>query len=448
LPQVSPSHVLIVGAGFSGLLTAVHLLSGAGDVRVTLVERRGAFGLGTAYDTGNPDHLLNVRLNNMSAFAEDPGHLSRWLAEQPSWQASSAFITRGTFGRYLQGLLGELQAHAAERLSLVAGEVVDLEQEADGWRADLADGTTIRADAVVLALGNQEPQTPGRLGPGVVESGRYLPDPWAADLAKLSEARSVLLIGTGLTMIDVAVALRASGPQILALSRRGFLPRAHASSEAPAADVVFEGSPSAVLRQVRAAAQDRDWRTVFDALRTQAQRLWADWDDVQRRRFIRHLRPMWDVHRHRLAPTIARHVSHMIASGELTIAAGRIVDVTVVEDGLAVAWRPRGRDAQRVDVFDRVINCTGPAGAVSHSRTPLIRSLLARGYVAPEALGLGFEVEASGALVDAGGRPQQTLFGIGPLCRGAFWEMTAVPDLRGQAKAVADQIRAGLEMRG
>jgi uncharacterized NAD(P)/FAD-binding protein YdhS len=444
LPQVSPSHVLIVGAGFSGLLTAVHLLAGEGDLRVTLVERRGAFGLGTAYDTGNPDHLLNVRLNNMSAFPDDPGHLSRWLAEQPSWQASSAFITRGTFGRYLQGLLDELQDSRADRLTLHRGEVVDLERDGDGWRATLADGATIAADAVVLALGNQEPQTPGRLGPGVLESGRYLPDPWAVDMRTLTEARSVLLIGTGLTMIDVAVALRAAGPQVVALSRRGFLPRAHASSEAPAADAWFEGSPTAVLRQVRAAAQDRDWRTVFDALRTQAQRIWVAWNDVERRRFIRHLRPMWDVHRHRLAPSMARHVSHMIAGGELTIAAGRIGEVTAADHGLDIRWRPRGRDAERTDRFDLIINCTGPAGAVSHSRTPLIRQLLARGLVAPEALGLGFDVEPSGALIDAEGRAHDTLFGIGPLCRGAFWEMIAVPDLRVQAKAVAGRLRARL----
>ncbi|RZJ98033.1 MAG: hypothetical protein EON88_01545 [Brevundimonas sp.] len=421
------------------------MLNGSERVRVTLVERRSAFALGAAYDTGNADHLLNVRLGNMSALPDDPGHLTRWLAEQSSWEASGAFITRGTYGRYLRSLLNEALSTRGGRLSLVHGEVIDVERIAEHWRARLRTGAPIDADVVVLALGNQEPHRPPGIDAAVLASERYVADPWSIDIREV-EARAVLLIGTGLTMVDVAVALRKNGPQIIALSRHGLLPRAHASIDAPPAALRFAGSPLSLLRQTRAAARVTDWRQVFDALRNDARRLWSGWGEVERRRFLRHLRPLWDVHRHRLAPTMARQVSHMIAGGELTVVGGKIVDLTLGDEGITATWRPRGRSSERTAVFDLVVNCTGPLGAVRDSRTPLIQRLLARGLAAPDPLGLGFSVEQTCQLISAEGATNVDLYAVGPLTRGTFWEMTAVPDLRLQTRQLADHIlgRLGL----
>lgn len=115
-------RIAIVGAGFSGLLTAVHLLRASPRVQVVLIERRGVFGPGTAYDTGNPGHLLNVRLDNMSAFPDQPGHLADWLAEQSSWRAQDGFITRGVYGDYLRALLDAALEDAPDRLTLIGAE--------------------------------------------------------------------------------------------------------------------------------------------------------------------------------------------------------------------------------------------------------------------------------------------------------------------------------------
>ncbi len=433
-------QIAIVGAGFSGLLTAVNLLQASPDVRVTLIERRGVFGPGTAYDTGNPQHLLNVRLDNMSAFPDRPGHLADWLAEQPSWRAQDGFITRGVYGDYLQSLLDAALEDAPERLTLIGAEARSLDRRDDGWRIGTSDGEIV-VDEVVLALGNLEPASPPGVDAAVRASPAYVENPWRLDAASAERARNVLLIGSGLTMVDAALTLRRPGRRFTALSRHGLLPRAHAVVPPAPFDGDFSGGPAQVLRQVRKATDQADWRAVFDRLRHSARALWRGWSPVERRRFLRHLRPLWDVHRHRLSPGSARDIHSMLAGGELTVLAGKLTELKAA-DAIDVAWRPRGRRRPLRDRFDRVVNCTGPLGSIGHSIEPMIRDILQKGYGRPDPLGLGLQVDDDGRLLDADGHPAQGLHAIGPLTRGAFWEMTAVPDLRGQARDLATRILA------
>lgn len=436
MPQQQGLHVAIVGAGFSGLLTAVQLLRQCARTRVTLIERRDAFGPGVAYDTGNPGHLLNVRLDNMSAFPDQPGHLADWLAEQPSWRAQDGFITRGMYGDYLRGLLDEALDGAPERLRLVQGEVRSLSRTNDGWRIE-AGGESIEAEAVVLALGNLEPASPPGIDETVRVSAAYVENPWRIDAEAAGDARDVLLIGSGLTMVDAALTLRRPGRRFTALSRHGLLPRGHATVPPAPFEGSFSGGPDEILIQVRRAAETYDWRAVFDRLRHSARPIWGGWTPDQRRRFLRHLRPLWDVHRHRLSPGTAREIGSMLAAGELTVLAGKLTGATIDGSVIETAWRPRHRKRPIRGRFDLVINCTGPLGSIDQSAEPVIRDLLAKGYGRPDPLGLGLEVDQTGRLISADGAPTLDLHAIGPLTRGAFWEMTAVPDLRGQARDLA-----------
>ena len=437
MPMIArPPHVIVIGVGFSGLLTAIHLLRSASDVRVTLVERRSALGPGTAYDTGNADHLLNVRLGNMSAFPDEPAHLSEWLAQQPSWQARGEFITRGTYGAYLRDLLDSAVADNPERLDLVLGRAETLDRADGVWMVGLADGRALKGDVVVLAIGNQEPSTPPGVDEALRRSALYVENPWAGDRRVPDQARQVLLIGTGLTAVDMAIALGRPGRTITALSRHGLLPRAHATVAAPAADLTFSGGPAEIMRKARRAARTQDWREVFDALRHQAIDLWRGWTPAERQRFIRHIRPLWDVHRHRLAPVIARRIAGLIAEGALTVMAGKIIELKLDGGAVQAVYRPRGRRRAVTRRFDAVINCTGPLGRVADSADPLIRDLLAKGFATPDPMGLGFRIDDKGDLI-VGGAPAANLHVIGPLARAAFWEMTSVPDLRIQARRLA-----------
>ncbi|MFN7129590.1 MAG: FAD/NAD(P)-binding protein [Brevundimonas sp.] len=436
MPHDQGPHVAIVGAGFSGLLTAIQLLRHGPAVRVSLIERRAVFGPGVAYDTGNPGHLLNVRLDNMSAFPDQPGHLADWLAEQPAWRAQDGFITRGMYGAYLRHLLDEARDGAAERLTLVSGEASSIDAADGGWRLVVGD-QAVSADAVVLALGNLEPASPSGIDAAVLASSAYVDNPWRIDVERIGAARSILVIGSGLTMVDAVLTLRRTGRRFTALSRHGLLPRGHATVPPQPFTGEFSGGPAEVLGQVRNATLTHDWRAVFDRLRQTARLLWRGWTPEQKRRFLRHLRPLWDVHRHRMSPGTAREIASLLASGELTVLAGKLTGASLEGETVEASWRPRHRRRPIRDRFDLVINCTGPLGVIQHSAEPVIRDLLAKGYGRPDPLGLGLEVDEAGQLTNAAGEPAAGLYAIGPMTRGAFWEMTAVPDLRGQARDLA-----------
>lgn len=441
-PEPITSSVAIVGAGFSGTLLAIHLLR-HGCASVTLVERRGAFARGIAYSTRAPEHRLNVRASGMSAFPDELDHFANWWGEQGE---GAGFAGRTCYGDYLVALLEEAEREWPDRLRRCPGEGVQAEAKAEGFRLTLAGGERIDADALVLALGNLPPQDPPGLSGCRRDPDRYVADPWAQDFtAGLDQGDEVAVIGTGLTMVDVVTHLATSGfgGRITALSRRGLVPRAHVASAAQPAgssDDVIPSSLSALLHHVRQRANAIGWRDAVDQLRPLTQALWEDAPVEVRRRFLRHLRPWWDVHRHRLAPTVAAQLELLIGAGRLQVEAGRIVGCQAGADGLDLTWQPRGMQAPRQRRFRRIINCTGPQGDLSRTDEPLLRSLLDDGLVRTDALRLGLDVTRDGEALDREGRPNPRLFAVGPLSRGTFWEIIAVPDIRVQVRAVADRI--------
>lgn len=440
-------HIAIIGAGFSGFLTAYHLLKSP-QTRVTLIERSSSFGIGAAYATGNPEQLLNVRLGNMSALPDEPNHLIEWLASYNKAVVQDGFIPRGIYGEYLSDLLtGTLSDEAAgERLTLLQGEAVDLEpRHAGGWLVVLQGGARLEADRAVLALGNIEPMTPPGIAHELEKSWRYVGDPWRAAASLPSSAQRVLLIGSGLTMVDVAISLRARGRKLLSLSRRGLLPKTHGSTRSILEAKKYSGTPTEVLEQVRRDARNRDWREVIDEVRHSARMLWQTWSPKQRASVLRHLRPHWDVHRHRLSPMAAGYIHQMIANGDLAVLAGRIISLDLEGDAVTLVWRPRGSQRTETERLDAVVNCTGPLGDINQCRSPLVRNLLARGLVAPDPNGLGIHVTELNEPVTSSGDVTAALHVVGPLTRGAFWEITSVPDLRVQVAEVAAHVLRGIQ---
>ncbi|MNS63951.1 hypothetical protein D3C72_970610 [compost metagenome] len=427
--------VAVIGAGFSGLLTTLNILRMSPDVSVQLIERRGVFGLGPAYATGNPKHLLNVRLSNMSAFPDQPHDLADWMAVQPAWFARDDFITRGDYGRYLAHLLDQALRpdRDGERLSLIRGAVSAIRPHARSWKIMLDGRSSTFADAVVLAQGNLSPAN-------LIGSGRYLSDPWSALDTLPPDADDILLIGAGLTMVDAAIALRRPGRRFTAVSRHGLLPRSHGSTTMPPRKRAYVGGPAEVFRQARLATREDDWRAVVDDVRHSARELWSSWSLPQRSRFLRHLRALWDNHRHRLAPGVAREVTAMLASEELEVTAARITALSPRDDEVEVILKNRGDPQPYARRFDAVINCSGPTGDVAHSTEPLLKDLLKQGLAAPAVLGLGLAVDPKGRLIDGRMLAHSHLFAIGPLTRSLFWEATAVPDLREHAVAIARSV--------
>ncbi|VVB47969.1 putative NAD(P)/FAD-binding protein YdhS [Beijerinckiaceae bacterium RH AL1] len=451
----SAPHVVIIGGGFTGALQAINLLR-HGAATATIVERRAHCGRGIAYSAAHRDHVLNVRAGNMSAFPDDPDHFVRWLSSRHP-ELASGFAPRLVYGDYLAELLAEAATASCGRLSIVEGEARDVTRGGERATVHLADGRTLAADAVVLAVGNLVPYSPAGLDETPLSDDVYAQCPWTQPIAVgLSADDTVLTIGTGLTMIDVALMLDAEGfrGKIVALSRRGLAPRAHAGAAmAPSKLKAAPRSACAhLVRCVRARADAVGWHAAVDELRPFTQAMWRDADLTQRRRFLRHLRPWWDVHRHRIAPQVAEKIARMQAEGRLEIAAGKLVSVAPDGAGTRVEWRARGVQETRALAVRRIVNCTGPQGDLLATGEPLLQSLLGRGLIRPDRLRIGVDVDELSRAVDRDGEAQPWLLALGPITRGAFWEIVAVPDIRHQtwavARRLADQLAVDAERRG
>ena len=445
-------RVAIVGSGFSGTLQALNLLRHDGP-RAVLIERADEPGRGLAFGAADPSHVLNVRASNMSAFPDAPDHFLQWLEARGMPGVARSFVPRLVYGDYLREMLLAVLAAAPDRLTIVKGEVVDLVAGDRLWLR-LSGGKRLEADAVVLAVGNLPPHDPPGLDAAALPERAYQRDPWSRyPGGDLDERDDLLLIGTGLTMVDVATLLDARGfrGRIVALSRRGLLPQAHAATSPPAQQLRDRprAGVSRLLRQVRERAREvGDWRAAVDELRPFTQAMWAGATEAERARFLRHLRPWWDVHRHRLAPEVANRLAAMRADGRLTILAGKTLAFAECADGVDVTWRPRGTGrAERLHVR-RIVNCTGPLGDLSHTREPLLRALVDRGAIRPDAARLGIDVDRDAAVIDADGRADPRLFAVGPMTRGAFWEIVAVPDIRTQTWSLARRLAGAHQVGG
>ena len=332
-------------------------------------------------------------------------------------------------------------------------EAIALQPNGDRAVVCLNSGATLTADRVVLALGNLPPKNPTVADPVFYQSRRYIRSAWtASELSDLPADAPVLLIGSGLTAIDTILTLQQQGHQgkIQLVSRRGLLPQSHQSHPLPTAfdRLDWDATPKTVrslLRQVRqtvdaAIAQGGDWWQVLDALRPQTQALWQQLSPTEQRRFLRHLRPYWDVHRHRLAPAIAQTIDRLRESGQLQLVAGRIQAYQEDAEGVNVVIRPRGsRDSVSLRSH-LVVNCTGSESDYRKVAQPLIQNLLAEGLSRPDRLSLGLDVDATGALISATGRTSDWLYTLGSPQKGRLWETTAVPELREQASQLAQRL--------
>ena len=461
-PDIPPG-IAIVGAGFSGTLLALHLLQRVPpQTRVVLIERNAQFGRGPAYSTGNSSHVLNVPAGKMSAFHSRPGDFLDWLRGLPAEEmcgieaTPTSFVPRRMFGRYVRHLLN-LEMKSAERrdqLELVRGDVTDIAANGGGLTLTLDRNRTIEVDRAVLAIGNFPPAPPPVADYAFYDTPFYRADPWAPDtLTDLDPRMPVLLIGTGLTTIDTVISLLDQGHHgpITALSRRGLVPHRHAGTMPAAAMPETDSFPtrvnqlSRVLREGSERSRDAggSWHAVIDELRPITTELWQAMCQKDRARFLRHMRPWWDVHRHRVAGPVADRIERARASGQLRIRAGRIREYRLRPDGLVdILYRPRFGETLEAVTAGRVVNCAGPDADYSRIRDPLVRTLLARGVVRPDPLCLGLDVTANCAMLGKDGSISRRLFAVGPVTKGTFWEMTAVPDIRQQAEFLAGQLAA------
>ncbi len=442
--QNPPEHIAICGGGASAVLL-LHALRKNADrpLHVTIIEERALAGTGTAYSTPSPSHMLNVPAGRMSADAGDPNEFVAWLAENSPAESFTAksFVPRRLYGAYLKNLLAtaSMDRRSNVQVKFRKGTVVAAEPSTRHWTLTLDNGGAVAADAVVIATGNAPPR-PHFTADNAV-SDLIINDPWDVEAkANIPRTANLALIGSGLTAVDVAMELLDKGHrgQIRMISRHGLLPRQHAPAMV-AAPWLFPPYPTSIaelMRRTRAEAhsipgQDA-WRTAIDALRPHLPAIWAALGDSDRARFLRHVRPFWEVHRHRMAPEVAARVQSAIEQRRIVIEQGRLLGTEgAILGGLSLRVKAKGR-VSRLPV-DMAINCTGPECDPLASRNPLIVDLLQRGFARPDPLHLGLDTDAHNRVVAADGALQNGLYAVGPVARGRLWEVTAIPEIRQQA---------------
>ena len=404
-----------------------------------IIEASGRAGQGNAYSTTEPAHLLNIRAHNMGAWAEDPEHFAKREKVDPQ-----AFAERRHYGRYLRAILDE--AIGSGMVAVVDDRAVGAQRNLEGWRVRLEGGGDIEAAGLVLATGNQAPADL----PFAREAGDLLiDDPWAerarwAVAEAVEKSLDVLIVGTSLTMVDTALSLDAAGHRgrVLAISRRGKIPLPGGPHEPVQVDREQAPPPKvrAIARWLRKRSADMDWRSAIDSLRPHSHRLWQSMPISEKRLFLRYGRPWWDIHRHRIAPQVHAKIQELISNGRLEVVAGRISKVQRTGQALEVTCRKRGKETpEPPQSFGFIFNCTGPLADIERTDDPLLRELLDKGEVTPDELAIGLFVDERSRT--AGG---ERLWAVGTLTKGRYWEIIAVPDIRVQAAAVADDIATEL----
>lgn len=455
--SIRNADVLIIGGGLSGTMLAVQLLRLPGRRHILVIEPRAELGRGEAYSAVELGHTLNGNAARMSVDPDNADDLTEWLtdyigaggwpeSDQQHVPISELFPPRGIFGLYAQQRLAEAKAASASTVEHVRGEVIDLQVQADSTLLTLDNGQQLRGAQAVLATG----MFPAARTPQTESSGLNAAavDPWdVRAMTRIDPQSTVLIIGSGLTMVDAVVSLEQAGHRgpIEIFSRHGLLP--HVRRQPPSWEDFLAAnqalrSPRQLLRAVRrqcriAQAQGIDWQAPLDTVRAHIGRLWSQANEGEKRQFVRHVRPWWESHHHRSPPLSAQLVARLHEAGRLRIRAASFKGLEPSADGVTIRLRYRGQQAITRVSGAALINSSGIEYDWRRVARPLPQQLLKRGLIQPGPLALGIAADVSGAVLDAQGQVSERLFAMGPPLRGMWWESTAVTDVALQAKALA-----------
>jgi uncharacterized NAD(P)/FAD-binding protein YdhS len=450
-------RIAIIGGGFSGIMTAVNLARlSTESLRVFVINQQRLSGRGVAFGTRRPEHLLNVAARNMSAFPDAPDHFLQWLRTRsefetvPEHELRERFMPRMIYGDYLRSLMlhhfqGEGQ-DALVKAEFLEGDAIDIEVDPEGGATiRLAECGEVKADRIVLACGNEAPaELPG--SEKLQGHPAWVANPWMPWHERLPGADgTIILLGTGLTTVDALITLRSLGwlGRMHAVSRHGWFPESHFRGidypDFPPPGV----DPAALsLKQLRALIQEHCERLrerganpaiVVDKMRPYTQRVWRNLSREDRLEFMRNDAARWNILRHRIAPEIHAQITSSQLTGQLQVHAARIE--RVAPEGARAKVLLEGGATLTGDL---IINATGPQTQFSATRSTLLQNLMRRGLIVPDDMDMGVKVDDDHSVMTGDGEKSELLLAMGPLLRGTLWETIAVPELRGQARRVAE----------
>ena len=441
--------IAIVGGGFCGVSVAIRILRSTAlrHCKIVLINKDARFGRGVAYSTDSPYHLLNAPAGAMSAFDEAPADFVAFCKREDPRLDGSSYVPRSLYGDYIESRLHETeQRYGAFRLLRVQGSVQSVRDSGPHGTASvrLDDGREIAADHVVLAMGDAPRHASHPAMADIDRQSFYVDDPWRLRTRNANGAGVSLVLGTGLTAVDISLQLvkEHDADKVVLVSRRGLAPHWHAPAAplastpcAPTLSGLAHGSLVRNVRAIRALVRDQqsagiDWRMTVSNVRRFVPELWADLTPRDRARFVRRLRPFWDIHRHRCAPATGRDFDELVRTGKIQIIRGELRRLLPTRDGVEATLRNSKLGEVHSMIVHRVINCAGAAGPDSLAPRSLLALLAKNGTVRFDSAGVGIETTDSYRVIGSSGRPANSIHYVGPLLRARHWEATAVPELR------------------
>ena len=456
--------VVIIGGGFCGVMTFVNLLEKLNrKASITIINKSYPLARGVAYKTYSDRHLLNVEARNMSAFHDQPDHFLDWCYLQKDININKeelpfSYLPRNIYGRYLDEILNAKFKEIPTSISLhvIEDEVTDIEGNIKNLIIKTSKGNQIHADKVVLATGNCEPSPPINADNPFLKSNNYFSNPWNEKAVQgLQENETVLIVGSGLTMVDVILGLKEKkfNGKIISLSPHGYQILPHRKLP-PQRYILDELSPPYDLenlfrlfyKHIRdARKRGLPGETVVDAIRARTQEIWQHLSLKDKKKFMMHLRHLWGNARHRLPAYVHEDIRQMIDENKLEVIAGRIRSISETKNGIEIKIRKRKDQSEMLLNVARVINCTGPESDIKKQKSRLYDSLLKKGMIRTDDMNLGIDAVTTGQIIDANNNISNQIYAMGSLLRGKLWESTAIPELRTQAYHIAELINKDME---
>lgn len=454
------TRIGIVGGGFSGTMIVRHLVSQKDtSFKITLFNSVNQVARGMAYSPKSESLLLNVVASKMSAFHDDPNHFLNWCATSGRYkdlsieQLGNSFLPRVVYGRYL----GELWDETIQIARKNGHQIAVIPKYLD--RIDSIDNEfkmhwfsqSILVDYLILATGNQLPGNPKINNSFFYKSDFYQKNPWDIKFERLTSNLPILILGNGLTMVDTVVELREKGFKqlIYSVSPNGFNILPHRAQVAKLNIELFDVSGDFHLLDLIKVFKKNlslikssggSFDSLVDALRPKTQEIWQRLSLEDKRYFLKKLRHLWGVARHRIPLESYRFIESERKNGGLKMLAGNVHELRLINGIVEAEIFNRKRKIIEKNLFSCVINCTGPETKIDAQGVGLLHQMKKDGLISQDELQLGLLVNDQFQIINSKNDHVLNMFAIGNLLKGKLWESTAINELREQAFQISSQI--------
>jgi uncharacterized NAD(P)/FAD-binding protein YdhS len=455
------ASITIVGMGFCGMMTAVHLIKNAEEhFTLNIVNKGYPDCKGPAYSTDNPHLILNVPTGKMSCVSTQPDHFLNWISNKEPFKSlgkdllAITFMSRKLYGEYLSEVWKETidNSKGLVEVNIIKDTATGVEETDDGYVMSFENTEPIRTDIIVLATGNEAPGTPEIPNKEFFKSKEYFPNPWSSEAVKnLENESNILIIGNGLTMVDTVIGLMDNGfhGKIYSISPNGLAMLQHRHGGVVYKNLIEELKEPYDLKTLFGLFKKHvkfvrqfgiSAEPVVDSIRGKSQSIWMSLSNDDKEKFMKNLRHLWGVARHRVPGHIYDKILRLKLDGKLTIIKGRLKDINKTEEGLRVDYRNKKTMTNESLIVSRVINCTGPFTDISKSGNPLIASMVNGGLIKPDYMKLGIDADITFRVIGKDNEPSKSIYTLGGNLKGLLWESTAVPELRVQAENLASAL--------